>query len=394
MLTFRLYIRPGERIRARMENLIPSFALVKARQKRFGEAKVSATLSASHYLVGWRLDLYAGEPGECLPAWVDTELEIRPPSISTYISNVGELLPGTTIESLPGGEVKGSLVVREFLAAGERVQIADEDENILFSGKVIQAVYNAENDTWVLSATDDLSESGLDEEIPMSRYPDIVDALPYDIDDLSAKTLFPTVPVAGVTVRYWISLLESLRGARLYFDPETERHILSDRPRTWTIAEALSFAQTIDASQYFNVVMIEQDDNWEEAAARETATSEYGEYELTTDRAGEKIFDARLTGPSGLVVRDKFEYNELHQVIKTVSQKGASTTTTTYTIQQGGNPYIRSEVGVTKEPGSPNPFTERRHKTASLLINPDGTMLVMLFETREWFEVKQEVVFE
>jgi hypothetical protein len=353
-----------------------------------------ARLFISHPVAYWRLNLYAGAPGECNPAWVDTKMEVRPPGISKYTSSVGDLLPGTRIEFLPMGEVRGTLVTREFLAAGKKVQIYDEDDVVLFSGKVIQAAHDATNDTWALTATDDVSEAGLDNEIPMMRYPDIVDALPYDIEDLSEKTLFSTIPVSGITVRYWLGLLESLRNARLFFDPGLERHVLSDRPRMWAIKDVLSFTQRVDASQYFNVIIAEQNDSWEEEAERKTTVSEYGDYKLTVDRAGEKIFKATLKSATETLAQDEFGYNELDQVIKTVSRKGISTTTTTYAIQQGKNPYIRSEVSTTVVVGSETPFSERRQKKASLLANPDGTLLVLLNEKREWFEKKQEVTYE
>ena len=195
-------------------------------------------------------------------------------------------------------------------------------------------------------------------------------------------------------MRYWLGLLESLRNARLFFDPGLERHVLSDRPRMWAIKDVLSFTQRVDASQYFNVIIAEQNDSWEEEAERKTTVSEYGDYKLTVDRAGEKIFKATLKSATETLAQDEFGYNELDQVIKTVSRKGISTTTTTYVIQQGKNPYIRSEVSTTVVVGSETPFSERRQKKASLLANPDGTLLVLLNEKREWFEKKQEVTYE
>jgi len=162
----------------------------------------------------------------------------------------------------------------------------------------------------------------------------------------------------------------------------------------WAIKDVLSFTQRVDASQYFNVIIAEQNDSWEEEAERKTTVSEYGDYKLTVDRAGEKIFKATLKSATETLAQDEFGYNELDQVIKTVSRKGISTTTTTYAIQQGKNPYIRSEVSTTVVVGSETPFSERRQKKASLLANPDGTLLVLLNEKREWFEKKQEVTYE
>lgn len=129
-------------------------------------------------------------------------------------------------------------------------------------------------------------------------------------------------------------------------------------------------------------------------ATRKTDTSEYGEYRLITDRAGEKLYSARLTGPAGVVVQDSFEYNALNQVVKSVSVKGTKTTTTTYTIQQGDNPFVRSEVAVTIDSAGETAFSERRQTTVSLLRNDDGTILVMVKETREWFEQEQVITYE
>jgi hypothetical protein len=393
-VTLRLHMQPGDFLKAKMEAIIPSFAAMTVKQKRYGAQFVLTRLPISHYIADFSMTVRPGEPGDVAPAWVTAEMEIHDYSSLQITSSAGALYAGSIIESLPGGETKASLVVDEFLAAGEPVTITDADDNILFAGKVIRANYDAENAQWVLSATDDLSESGLDEEMEMAAYPDVVDALPPGIDDLSRPTRFPTVPVAGVTLREWISTIEALRGARLFYDPSTERYILSDKPRVWTVTDPLSFSESIDASQYFNVVIIEQDDAWEQDATRKTSTSEYGEYRLVTDRAGEKLYSARLTGPAGVVVQDSFEYNNLNQVIKAVSIKGTKTTTTTYTIQQGDNPFIRSEVAVTIDSTGETAFSERRQTTVSLLRNDDGTMLVLTKETREWFEQEQVIEYE
>lgn len=393
-VTLRLHVRPGDFLKARMEAIIPSFAAVTAKQKRYGAQFVPTRLPLSHCLAGFSMTVRPGAPGEVAPAWVTTEMEIHAFTSLLITSSAGELHAGSMIESLPGGETKATLVLDAFLAAGEPVTIFDGDGNALFAGKVIRASHDAENAQWILSATDDLSEMGLDEEMEMAAYPDVVDALPPGIDDLSRPTRFPTVPVAGVTLREWISTIEALRGARLFYDPSTERYILSDKPRVWTVTDPLSFSENIDASQYFNVAIIEQDDAWEQTATRKIDTSEYGEYRLITDRAGEKLYSARLTGPAGVVVQDSFEYNDLHQVIKSVSVKGTKTTTTTYTIQQGDNPFVLSEVAVTIDSAGETAFSERRQTTVSLLRNDDGTMLVLTKETREWFEQEQVITYE
>lgn len=393
-VTLRLHVRPGDFLKAKMEAIIPSFAAVTAKQNRYGAQFVPTLQPLSHCLAGFSMTVRPGAPGEVAPAWVTTEMEIHAFTSLLITSSAGELHAGSMIESLPGGETKATLVLDAFLAAGEIVTITDGDENVLFAGKIIRANYDAENAQWILSATDDLSESGMDEEMEMAAYPDVVDALPDGIDDLSAPTRFPTVPVAGVTLREWISTIEALRGARLFYDPSTERYILSDKPRVWTITDPLSFSENIDASQYFNVAIIEQDDAWEQTATRKIDTSEYGEYRLITDRAGEKLYSARLTGPAGVVVQDSFEYNALNQVVKSVSVKGTKTTTTTYTIQQGDNPFVRSEVAVTIDSAGETAFSERRQTTVSMLRNDDGTMLVLMKETREWFEQEQVITYE
>jgi hypothetical protein len=393
-VTLRLHMQPGDFLKAKMEVIIPSFAAMTVKQKRYGAQFVPTRLPMSHYIADFSMTVRPGVPGEVAPAWVTSEMEIHAFTSLLITSSAGELHAGSMIESLPGGETKATLVLDAFLAAGETVTITDRDENFLFVGKIIRSNYDAENAQWILSATDDLSESGLDEEMEMAAYPDVVDALPPGIDDLSRPTRFPTVPVAGVTLREWISTIEALRGARLFYDPSTERYILSDKPRVWAVTDPLSFSENIDASQYFNLVIIEQDDAWEQAATRKTDTSEYGEYRLITDRAGEKLYSARLTGPAGVVVQDSFEYNDLHQVIKSVSVKGTKTTTTTYTIQQGDNPFVRSEVAVTIDSAGETAFSERRQTTVSMLRNDDGTMLVLTKETREWFEQEQVIEYE
>lgn len=393
-VVFRLYPYAQDFLRARLSNMIPSRTHALTKHRRFAAQMVLTRLGNSYTRVTWHMPIYAGAAGDVAPVWVDAEMSIHTYTEPRVVSNIGEIFAGSSIESRPGGETRATLVVKQFQAAGTSVQITDADENVLFSGSVVQATYNAETGLWSLTATDDVTAQGLDSEIEMGSYTDIVDAIPVEIDDMSQVTQFPTIPVEGITLRTWITMLEALRGARLFYDPGTQRYTLTDKIRIWNLADALSFTENIDASQYFNVIIVEQDDAWEQAAERKTTTSTYDAYTLVTDRAGEKIFSAQLSGPAGLVVKNTFEYNDLHQIIKTTAVQGVQTTTTTYVIQQGANPYIRSELMITTSPTQPTAFLERRHTTTSLSFNTDGTMLVVTKEIREWFELEKVVTYE
>ncbi|HQQ90216.1 MAG TPA: hypothetical protein PLU82_08345, partial [Oscillospiraceae bacterium] len=120
------------------------------------------------------------------------------------------------MESLPNGETKAALVLRSSVPAGKTVSVSTVDELTLFTGSVVRSTYDAESDTWTVTAADPLSAQGMDEEFEITRASDVADVIPFEFLDLSQGTAFPTVPVSdGITLRYWVQLLEALRGARL-----------------------------------------------------------------------------------------------------------------------------------------------------------------------------------
>lgn len=382
-------------IKVKMEFNIPSFAFLGTRQHRYSMASTLVKIPIMRSYVLTTMGIYPGAPGEVSPAYVPATMTIILSSFLSITSSIGEMFEGSFLESLSSGETKAELVVKESVNAGTRITITDEVGSVLFSGKSIRSTYDESTDLWSVTAVDPLSEAGLNVEFPLTKEEDVADAIPFEFDDLSQKTLFPTVPVeSGITLKYWIELLEALRGAKLYYDPNGERYVLSDKPRVWQVPEVLTFTETIDPSQYSNMVIVEQDDSWEEGAVRETKTTVYGGFKLITDRAGEQIYMAGLTGADGTIAINSFVYDGIHQVVKTTSIKGTKTTTTDYTIQPGDNPYIRSIITVTLDTLSETAFSERKVKTVNTLTNSDGTILIMITESREWFEKEQVIEYE
>ena len=100
-VTLRLHVRPGDFLKARMEAVIPSFAAVTAKQKRYGAQFIPTRLPLSHCLAGFFMTVRPGAPGEVAPAWVTTEMEIHAFTSLLITSSAGALYAGSMIESLP-----------------------------------------------------------------------------------------------------------------------------------------------------------------------------------------------------------------------------------------------------------------------------------------------------
>lgn len=384
----------SDRIRWQMTARIPAKQIMRATLMYHAAALLPVVLGLSQNLLPWTIAIRSDEAGTAEAPW---EITIKAASDSRITSSEGALLPGSYMESLPNGETKAALVLRASVPAGNTVSVSTVDELTLFTGSVVRSTYDAEADTWTVTAADPLSAQGMDEEFEITRASDVADVIPFEFLDLSEGTAFPTVPVSdGITLRYWIQLLEALRGARLYYDPTVEGYVLSGNPRVWDLSKVLSFSEEIDASQYFNTVVAEQNDSWEEGAARATTTKEYGGYTLVVDRAGDKIYSAKLVrgivvgidfpGGSGTLVDETFEYDEEHRLTRQVSKKDAKTTTTEYLIQPGDVPYIKREMSVTVDPSTETEFDERRIKSVDVAAADDESLVVRILETREWWE--------
>ncbi len=384
----------SDRFRWQMTARIPAKQIMRATLMYHAAAIMSASMGFSQNLLPWSLYIRSDEAGTGECPW---EITIRQTTDPRITSSEGALLPGSYVESLPNGETKAALVLRASVPAGKTVSVSTVDELTLFTGSVVRSIYDAESDTWTMTAADPLSAQGMDEEFEIVRAGDIADVIPFEFLDLSQGTAFPTVPVSdGITLRYWVQLLEALRGARLYYDPVAGSYVLSDNPRVWDLSKVLTFSEEVDASQYFNLVVAEQNDSWEETATRVTSTKEYGGYTLITDRAGDQIYSAKLIrgivagidfpGGSGTVLVDEsFEYDADNQLTRQVSKKDTKTTTTEYLIQPGDVPFVKREMSVTVDALS-TVTDERVIKSVDVAANEDESLVVRVIETREWWE--------
>lgn len=388
----------SDRFRWQMTARIPAREVMRATLMYHAAALLPVALGLSQNLLPWTIAIRSDEAGTAEAPW---EIEIKAASDSRITSSEGALLPGSYMESLPNGETKTALVLRSSVPAGKTVSVSTVDELTLFTGSVVRSTYDAEADTWTVTAADPLSAQGLDEEFEIVRAGDVADVIPFEFLDLSQGTAFPTVPVSdGITLRYWVQLLEALRGARLYYDPVEGSYVLSDNPRVWNLSKVLTFSEEVDASQYFNLVVAEQNDSWEEAAARATTEKTYGLYTLVVDRAGEQIYSAKLyrdyvfgisaAGSGTVLVDEAFEYDAENQLTRQVSKKDTKTTTTEYLIQPGDVPFIKREMSVTVDSNSETEFDERVIKSVDVAANEDESLVVRTLETREWWEGETE----
>lgn len=374
----------SDRFRWQMTARIPTKEIMRATLTYHAAAILPTVIGLSQNLLPWTIAIRSDEAGIAVAPW---EITIRQTTDPRITSSEGTLLPGSHVESLPNGETKASLVLRASVPAGKTVSVSTVDELTLFTGSVVRSIYDAESDTWTITAADPLSAQGMDVEFEIVRASDVADVIPFEFLDLSQGTAFPTVPVSdGITLRYWVQLLEALRGARLYYDAMAESYVLSDNPRAWNLSKVLTFSEEVDASQYFNLVVAEQNDSWEENAARATTTKDYQSYRLTVDRAGDKIFSARLTRAGATLVDEMFEYDADNQLTRQVSKKDTKTTTTEYLIQPGDVPYIKREMSVTVDSASETEFDERVIKSVDVAANEDESLVVRILETREWWE--------
>lgn len=392
-MRFRLTLYASARAPFDMMMFHSGKATMLFRQEFQGFATAAFQLRVARYRVPFSLTIRGSEPGY---ADVPFSLPIKTLTDIKVVSNRGEVFPGTSFESLPFGETKGIVILRENVGTGEEVTIETADGLVLFRGEAVRSGYNAEEDTWTVTVSDPLTAQGLEKEFELEAKPDIIEATPLPLVDLTKPTAFPTVPVnQGVTLRYWVALLESLKKGRIFYDADNQEYSLSSNPRRWRLNDSISFSEDFDAKRYYNMVVAEQDDSWEEAATRETKTTTYREYTLVVDRTGDQVHKVTLTKDGTVFVDESMTFDDKHNVINQISRKRKLKTVTDYDLWTGGgDSFVQRERSTTTEDGSETPFSERRTKLVNAITNEDGTLLVVIEEEREWFEKEQVIKYE
>lgn len=392
-MRFRLTLYASARAPFDMMMFHSGKATMLFRQEFQGFATAAFQLRVARYRVPFSLTIRGSEPGY---ADVPFSLPIKTLTDIKVVSNRGEVFPGTSFESLPFGETKGIVILRENVGTGEEVTIETADGLVLFRGEAVRSGYNAEEDMWTVTVSDPLTAQGLEKEFELEAKPDIIEATPLPLIDLTEPTAFPTVPVnQGVTLRYWVALLESLKKGRIFYDADNQEYSLSSNPRRWRLNDSISFSEDFDAKRYYNVVVAEQDDSWEEAATRETKTTTYREYTLVVDRTGDQVHKVTLTKDGTVFVDESMTFDDKHNVINQISRKRGLKTVTDYDLWTGGgDSFVQRERSTTTEDGSETPFSERRTKLVNAITNEDGTLLVVIEEEREWFEKEQVIEYE
>jgi len=392
-MRFRLTLYASARAPFDMMMFHSGKATMLFRQEFQGFATAAFQLRVARYRVPFSLTIRGSEPGY---ADVPFSLPIKTLMDIKVVSNKGEVFSGTSFESLPFGETKGIVILRENVGTGEEVTIETADGLVLFRGEAVRSGYNAEEDMWTVTVSDPLTAQGLEKEFELEAKPDIIEATPLPLIDLTEPTAFPTVPVnQGVTLRYWVALLESLKKGRIFYDADNQEYSLSSNPRRWRLNDSISFSEDFDAKRYYNVVVAEQDDSWEEAATRETKTTTYREYTLVVDRTGDQVHKVTLTKDGTVFVDESMTFDDKHNVINQISRKRELKTVTDYDLWTGGgDSFVQRERSTTTEDGSETPFSERRTKLVNAITNEDGTLLVVIEEEREWFEKEQVIEYE
>ncbi|OQB37212.1 MAG: hypothetical protein BWY06_02482 [Candidatus Latescibacteria bacterium ADurb.Bin168] len=392
-MRFRLTLYASARAPFDMMMFHSGKATMLFRQEFQGFATAAFQLRVARYRVPFSLTIRGSEPGY---ADVPFSLPIKTLMDIKVVSNKGEVFSGTSFESLPFGETKGIVILRENVGTGEEVTIETADGLVLFRGEAVRSGYNAEEDTWTVTVSDPLTAQGLEKEFELEAKPDIIEATPLPLVDLTEPTAFPTVPVnQGVTLRYWVALLESLKKGRIFYDADNQEYSLSSNPRRWRLNDSISFSEDFDAKRYYNMVVAEQDDSWEEAATRETKTTTYREYTLVVDRTGDQVHKVTLTKDGTVFVDESMTFDDKHNVINQISRKRELKTVTDYDLWTGGgDSFVQRERSTTTEDGSETPFSERRTKLVNAITNEDGTLLVVIEEEREWFEKEQVIEYE
>jgi len=285
--------------------------------------------------------------------------------------------------------------LRNAPVTGEEISVWTADGVVLFSGSIARSTYDASADTWTVVASDPLSAKSLDDEISVDTAREITEVLPFEIIDMTLPSEYQTIPgLERITMRYWVQMLEILKDARLFYDSFEGVYVLSNLPRVWKIQRLLSFSEEIDAMQYFNVVVVEQDDTWEEPATREKRTKEYKGFTLKTDAEGEKVHSMYLSKGSEVVVDESLEYDERHQLVRSQSKKDAKTTTKQYTIYNGEVPYITREMTLTVDSEGKTAFDERIDKRTEVVTSDEGDIVVRVVESREYWEAETRWVVD
>jgi len=369
-----------------------SHAKARARMGRISVSTARLSMGWNQSAARFGLTLRSPVPGVGMSEW---SLPIKQTVDPSLMSSAGQLLPGSSLDSLPNGETQCTLVLRNAPVTGEKISVWTADDVVLFSGSIARSTYDASADTWTVVASDPLSAKSLDDEISVDTAREITEVLPFEIVDMTLPSEYQTIPgLERITMRYWVQMLEILKDARLFYDPFEGVYVLSNLPRVWKIQRLLSFSEEIDAMQYFNVVVVEQDDTWEEPATREKRTKEYKGFTLKTDAEGEKVHSMYLSKGNEVVVDESFEYDERHQLVRSQSKKDAKTTTKQYTIYNGEVPYITRELMLTIDSEGEAAFDERVDKRTEVVTSDEGDIVVRVVESREYWEAETRWVVD
>ena len=156
----------SDRFRWQMTARIPAKQIMRATLMYHAAALLTASMGFSQNLLPWTIAIRSDEAGTGECPW---EITIRQTTDPRITSSEGTLLPGSHVESLPNGETKASLVLRASVPAGKTVSVSTVDELTLFTGSVVRSIYDAESDTWTITAADPLSAQGMDEEFEIVR---------------------------------------------------------------------------------------------------------------------------------------------------------------------------------------------------------------------------------
>lgn len=369
-----------------------SYAKVRARMRKVSVSTIRLSMGWNQNAARFGLSLRSPVSGIGTCEW---SLSIKQTVAPSLMSSAGQLLPGSSLDSLPNGETQCTLVLRNAPVTGEEISVWTADGVVLFSGSIARSTYDASADTWTVVASDPLSAKSLDDEISVDTAREITEVLPFEIIDMTLPSEYQTIPgLERITMRYWVQMLEILKDARLFYDSFEGVYVLSNLPRVWKIQRLLSFSEEIDAMQYFNVVVVEQDDTWEEPATREKRTKEYKGFTLKTDAEGEKVHSMYLSKGNEVVVDESLEYDERHQLVRSQSKKDAKTTTKQYTIYNGEVPYITRELMLTIDSEGEAAFDERVDKRTEVVTSDEGDIVVRVVESREYWEAETRWVVD
>lgn len=265
-----------------------------------------------------------------------------PASSLTFATDDGHQLIGATIKYDSTGNATATFRIDYKPTYGDRISIVQNDDIVIFSGRVTEVKKTAGEIGWRVVLSDDL-KALTDAKVIVPKAEDVADAFKailteYDIPvyDNSERTFFPTHYTGDeVSISLLREIIEACRNSRLTLLPEGG-YVLSNEPRRWVLesGKAFSYTDVVDVDHYANRIIVFVDEEYTQWVEElEDTTQTYGGFTVRKKNKGEQVHYIKASRGAEVLSEETSEWNENNYLSRHEAQKDGVNTTTEYTIE-------------------------------------------------------------